>query len=241
MATWGLPKNGKTRTLLSFPVPIVAFDLNFGFEGVDEQVFEESKIRRVSIHDELGSFKLEHDLTIVSVNEPIFAEADDRVGVYNKFKPWYTKVLKLVDKEGGTIGVDTGTELDDLVQAATLEEVRVHKYKGKTDAEDFQPSAFDYGKRNDIMARIYTAPLQLHNVHAIFTHKAKPEYVGKDATGRYVFAGWAGTGGQVQVMVHQFKDKTSFKGQIDLCRINPAFEGTVIDDVTYQELVDTLL
>lgn len=242
VASWGEWKKGKTRFLLSFPAPIIVFDLNFGFEGVDRQVFEEEDIKRYSIQDDdIGGLKLDHKLTVVGVNEPVFAEADGRVQVYNRFKPWYTKALKLASKEGGTLGVDTATELDDLVQAATLEEVRVHKYKGKTDAEDFQPSAFDYGKRNDIMARIYTAPLQVPNLNACFTHKAKPEYQGKEQTGRHVMAGWSGAGGQVQVVMHQYKEGNQFKGRVEVCRGNPAFEGTVVDNPSYAELVDLLL
>lgn len=190
---------------------------------------------------QVGDLKLDHGLTIIAVNEPVFAEVENRLQVYNKFKPWYTKALRLASLESGTIGVDTATELDDLVQAATLEEVRVHKYKGKVDSDEFQPAAFDYGKRNDIMARIYTAPLQVPNLNACFTHKTKAEYQGKEATGRQIMAGWSGVGGQVQVVMQHYKEGASFKGKLTVCRINPAFEGSVIDSPTYDELKDLLL
>jgi hypothetical protein len=220
MAVWGQEKVGKTTFALSFPEPIRFIDWNYGTEGL-EKWYQDKAVEFAR-----------YGVTPLSTNK----EVADAV---KEFQADYMSSLKFCAPEGGTVVVDTGSELYDNVQRAKLEELHQRKYEGK---DDWAPMAFDYGEVNSFMSSVYLAPLQMPGVNVVIVHKCKDEYQGKDRTGRLMIDGWKGTTGAVQVTAQAVKEMTrdgrpEFKLKINTCRLDPALETQTLPNASYDFLM----
>ena len=244
---WGGPKAGKSHCALGFPIPIVVFDFNYGLEGVIEKFEKEPWNRRV-YHVEskltIGEALAKGDIVVYHYPRRLVHTMEERYAqssaVYARFSREYQEAVDRIP-EGGTLFIDTATEVDDLVQIVKLEEVRVHKYHGKTQAEDFQPAAFDYGARNEEIGNVYRAPLQRRGINAVFAHKSKQKYEGKEAIPDAIeMAGWKGAPHEVQAMVQSIRHgagvNVAFKGRLSYSRMWPQLEGIALDELSHDFL-----
>jgi hypothetical protein len=216
MAVWGAEKVGKTAFALTFPEPIRFLDFDWGTEGLEDR-YQGKDI-------EFARFRITPLSTPREVIEAV-----------NAFKADYMGALQFCAKHQGTVVVDTGSQLYDHVQRAKLEELRQSKYGGK---EEWTPAAFDYGEINSFMSSMYLAPLQLPGLNVVMIHKAKPEYLGKEQTGRLVIDGWKGTTGAVQMTAQALKTMTrdgvpEFSLKVNTCRLDPTLEGQPIAVPSY--------
>jgi hypothetical protein len=88
---WGEPKTGKTQFLLSFPRPLWLFDFDHGYREL------------LQMHPELRK-----DLYYQSYQLPANPTLDQGEEILQQFvDDWY----EAVQAPGGTVGLDTGTDL----------------------------------------------------------------------------------------------------------------------------------
>lgn len=234
---WGGTKCWKTSFALGWPGPIDFFDWNLGLEGV--------------IEDLPGG----HDhIKITTYQRTLFGDHDARKAVLDRFRQDYQRAINAaakrpLDANGcrGTIVVDTATELEDLVQSVTLEDIRIYKYNNRKSSDEFQAIARDYGPRNEFMEGVVTSPLGVPGLNAVFIHKdaavwAKNPATGQmEDTGRTRLAGWKRTPIETQITIEAFRSspKEDPQGRLYNCRLGKASksaEGLVLAELSYEFL-----
>lgn len=188
---WGLEKRGKSSLALSFPRPMEYFDFDFGIETLDYE----------------GEGFVHHTFSWSAIQDQ-----EEMEQVLNSFLITFDQACHRLAGTGGSVAVDTMTQVDSLAQAVLIGRVREIRAKRETakqgkkvEEDEVIVQAFDYGARNAMIQSIYTTPLSVPKLNAIFLHKAKPVYSGKDKTDKFEFAGWSGMPGMVRATVHSFR------------------------------------
>ena len=220
LTSWGDNKTGRTHLALTFPQPIWYYDWNFGSSGVEG-------LDRVSEH---FRFPI-----------PPFATIPEQQLVFEKFKRDYRRGINDCPA-GGTIVIDTVSELDEIVLELTKWDQYNNKYHGRQrnqeiPFEEFQMQQLDYGPRNAIMASVLKAPSQRDDLNGVFIHWARPKYEGKEQTGRLELAGYRKAPGYTEVTVeHKRGPGNTFTGVVSYSRLNPEIEGFTLPEVSYSYL-----
>lgn len=201
LGIWGLEKHGKSSFALSFPRPMEYFDFDFGIETLD--------------YDEEGFHY--HPFSWSPIGD-----LEEMEQVLDSFLVQYTQACHRLVGTGGTVVVDGSTQIDALIQAVLIGRVRElrarkeeKKVGKKPDPDEVDIHPFDHGTRNAKTQAIYREPLTLPKVNAVFIHKAKAVYDGKNRTSQFEFAGWNQVPGAVRAMIHLYKDdQGEFMGEI---------------------------
>lgn len=223
VAVWGEPKSGKTHFACTFPAPVRFLNLNFGLRDIRKH-FPGKDIK-------------ESKLPIIAVKELM-----DCQPILAQFHADYNAAIKECQATGGTVVIDTASELWEIVQTVKLAEVRSRRSKtGK--ADDVKPMQFDYGEVNSLMASYIRQPLYNDpvtgaesRVNAVFIHGAKPHYNDAgQATGRMEFKGFGQTTGLAPITLQM---KGPGLGRLDYCRPNQSLAGSEIGDLDYALLRD---
>ena len=233
MSVWGGDKTGKTSLGLTFPAPVL--DLNLDF-GIDELFYTRPEL--------LGKV-MKHDLQLNELTEP---ETWGQLLV--DFHTHYLAALVYANDRGGTVMVDTATQLWQVIQAVKVEQVRNARLS-KVEARKFvsqaareealeragKPSQMDYSQANAFMGGLMRRALHYPNVNALFINKAKPEY--NDAgrpTGALEYHGFGEMPGITQVHVQMYRKGMKHYGRIQRCRFDTSLEGLDIENPTYAVL-----
>ena len=221
VSLWGQPKAGKTHFALSAPDPIEFFDFDLGREGVDHK-FKGKSITPHLYEIPLGGLQDQHATELLQ-----------------KFYREYKVALDaLQDLGGGTVVLDTASDLWSVIQAAKLAEVRTRRAKKKVgvDPDDVQVYPYDYSEANLAMANILRAVLFRPDVNGVFIHRAKKVYEGGNETNKLEFQGFGQTPAITQAMVQLFKNTKGRFGKIEVCRFDPDLESMEVKDLTYDTL-----
>ena len=230
---WGEPKTSKTSFALSGPDPRWVFNFNFGLEALPDSLLK-------------GIYKItNYEFTTLSGPQ-------EYVDGRDYFKDEYFKALAFCAKERGTVVVDLGNQMYDMVLAAGREDVRRGKYANNPrlgPGSSTPLPSLDYGEINSFMHSVTMAPLQHKGVNVFLVHGSKEEWV-KDAdgrdrpTGRPLLDCWKGIPGAAQIVMQCKKRKgpksSEFEMVINSCRLDTTQEGETISPTTYEWLAAIL-
>jgi hypothetical protein len=216
VAVWGDAKVGKTHFALTFPEPIRVLNLDFGLREL---------LHRFSPKDIAWS-----DLETTATSN---LEESQRV-----LKAFHDDYLAAIEEcqNGGTVVIDTATQLWQIIQTVKLHEVRARRgaAKGKS-AEEVKPMGFDYAEANTLMGGLLRRVLHKPNLNACFIHRAKTKYnaAGERLDGVLEFQGYGETPAIAQITMQL--TSPGF-GRIDYCRFDAGLAGMEIGDLSYDEL-----
>lgn len=215
VAVWSREKVGKTHFALTFPDPI--YFCNFDM-GVAELLWKFPN-REIYVKDYISP-KLELD-----------AEAAETLLTVFLADVWWA-----VQQKSGTIVIDTGTVLWQIIQKVRLDEI-----KKKREAKGLNLFPYDYADANGffehLILRIKGSPLNL-----VVLHRAGEQYnASGNKTGKFEMHGHKGMPYLAQVVVHLVKDGLKTKGIIESCRFDRDVEGADFENITYEDLKEVLL
>lgn len=220
MSISGLEGAGKTSFALTAPSPIYAFDFD---QNLDPLV---------------GPWQAANpgkELYAKQYRLKPFASITEQKAMYSQFLHDIDEVTgDLVD--GGTVLIDTGTHVWQLIQAIDIEEIRATRV-GKPNEDKVYP--FDYARANkhmeDVVARLKDNP----RLNVVLTHRMKEQYDAKGSgTGMYIPQGYKGIPYLATVNARLSKN-TAHKRflTIDKCTPNTYIEGMVLEDATWDMLI----
>ncbi len=206
-----LQKHGKTNFLLTAPGPIALVNLDEGLEGVVEKFENEKEIQVADFGYRDATNQKEWIEVLEAVKRSILST--------------------ITDKNIKTIGIDTGTELWELLRMARF---------GKISSPG-QNIGYWYGPVNtefkDLISKVRNSDKNL-----IITHRLGAEYINDKKTGGYERKGFGDIAYMVQCNVRLSrvitKDKSGsiidkeWRMQVLDCRQNPEIAGEeLVDDM----------
>jgi len=176
LTIWGEEKTGKTSLALTFPKPLIHFDLDIGgFNRAKWRVDTKEVKSTPYFSEDVLQKLLKGDLTIRPSHK-----------VYGMKELW-TKIITeyahaLLDKEAATIVIDSGTQLWSICHSAVLQEkqeMQILKNPKIQDAdlrERLQP--IEYGEPNKRMRALISAAHGYKKI-LVLTHYPRDIYVTK--------------------------------------------------------------
>lgn len=212
----GPGKTGKTNfSLTSDREPILYVNLNKGDEGViGKFVAGGVEIWRMDLPR--GRFLIEERL-VAGSKGAMEAAAKEAKEAWDKF----SKGIRKVRDTGGTIILDTASELWELLRLARL---------GKLD----QVKPHHYGPVNAEYEAVWQMALDTPNLSLIAIHELRDEYVNEKFTGKRKISGYKRTEYLAQVMVEMYKtgvgEDRVWGCRIIECRHNPEMEWEELED-----------
>jgi hypothetical protein len=217
-SVWGHEKAGKSTLALTFPEPVRVMNFNFGIAPLRRnfpgKVIEESQLYLQTIGDMLECSKL--------------------LGRFYQDYLWAVQ-----NACGGTVVVDTASELWQLIYSVKLEEVKARRAKKKKeDPDDVEVYPFDYNQANVLMSSILSLPWRYPDVNAVFIHQAKVKWEGKQETQQLEPHWFKQTPAITGVTIQMKKSNGAYLGVIERCRDNGSLEGMEVKDLDYDTLRD---
>lgn len=233
LSLWGDAKEGKTHFSLTAPPPIWYINLDF---GVDELLhkFPGLDVRRADLE---------------------MTEATD-ASTYKKllanFHKDYVEALTM----GGTVVVDTATQLWQVVQKVKLDavieertEAFYAKHKKMPEPGEIKLFPFDYADANTYMGGLLRRAAQQRKTNVIFINRAKEDWSSQGPTGTVSFQGFKDTAAIVQMTLKLFTkregqgDKKTFKvmGKIESCRFDKELEGMELENPDFETLLAAVM
>jgi hypothetical protein len=179
----GLEKTGKSHLSLTAEGDITYLSLDIGMEGMVEKFLMQGKRIYTLELPSVVNLAVEFDKGRVET-------------AYAQLRTAYLTALKV----GGTIIIDTATELWELLRLARFGKL------AQVTPNQYGPVNLEY---RDLIRRAFDVP----NVTLILLHKMKDEYIGMNRTGKYKRSGFADTGYLVQVMLECFKEENPAGGE----------------------------
>jgi hypothetical protein len=244
ISIWGGEKTGKTTFATTFPEPILFHNFDYSLD--------ELLIKRPELLGRIGQAKFPVTETMIARElEPILDSFTSRFGT----------AIEYLAKHGGSLAVDTTTQLWQIVQDVLVTQVRdervrvaeAKKYDTDRKRDDAierasKPMQLDYGKANMFMAALLRRPLHHDKINACFIAKAKPAYnsdTGKP-TGSMEFHGFGETPGITQAHLQFFRRvdaqaRLRHFARIDRCRYDSSLEGLDLLEPTYEIIRDMML
>jgi hypothetical protein len=169
---WGEPKTGKTSFTLTWPRPIHFFNFDHGFM--------ELLLKHPEWQDQFfyENYYLPANPTLEQGEAVLQQFVDD----------WQ----EAAQVEGGTMIVDTATDLKELVTFVKVSqklEEKIKKLKAKNpnaDEDTVQIMRPDYAPRNQLMRAILSLPALTDHKNVVYVWKAREKYSGNGApTGQF--------------------------------------------------------
>lgn len=222
VTVWAQQKRGKSHFALTAPQPIYYFDFDRGMETLLQQ----QEFRGADIYHMICRTKM--------LGKDALREQER---LYEEFLANIEAVKN--GATGGTAVIDTTTELWGLIQAIELEEIRQEKVEaGKRNTK---PQRFEYSRCNIHYQEIIKSLLDNPYLNVCLLNRAKEVYSADgQATGTFAMQGQKDTPYLTEVTIQLDKEGTGldrqYKMLIEDCRGNPALEGLVIPDPSWQTL-----
>jgi hypothetical protein len=197
-AVWGLPKSGKTHHSLTWPQPI--YDLNFDV-GLEELLthpeFKDHEVHQVL--DQHGRNKL---------YVPSVFNLQQSLGIMKEFDGAYEWALQ--NAVGGTVVVDTATQLHQLAQDIDLQRVKdIRRRRMEKKGEEYDETLFpfDYQGVNRRMRGLHIKATQYPGVNVLFVYRAREMYdSGGKPMGRFEPQWFSETASLVQLVVRMERE-----------------------------------
>jgi hypothetical protein len=237
VSAWGTPKTGKTHFSFGFPEPLylLNFDLGGEFEPMARYLGKE-------IH--VTSFHIEEDYDTLSWN-----------ALLTDFCDTYHARIEEAASRGGTVVIDTATQLWTLIQKVKLDDikqVRLKKLRQKdpdAHAAEVVIHPFDYSDASSKMNGLLRYAAQYPATNLVLTHWAAPIYVGSDKTNRIEPQGFNAVPAIVHANIQLFTEggenasvetPVTPMARITSCRADVRLEGMTLANPTY-ELIRAML
>ena len=214
-AVRGNAKEGKTAFALDFPEPVVIFNFDYGYESAATYVLSKHPGKKLYHFD----MPTTEDMSTA-----------EYAALVRTFLSKYVECLTYCDSLGGTVVVDTASDLWRIVQEAILGPIKEKVPPGK------YMSQFEYGKANLVMAAILRRPFHFNNVNAVFVHRNKQVYDGPNPVpGKYEGRWFDDTPAIVEYVFDMFEDGNDkkIKARIEVCRPDRTLRGTVLTNPTH--------
>lgn len=246
----GLEKSGKTSVAYTSPIPVVGFSFDLGtkraingvkyeeyFQGLDIQIVDSGDYNKEAFN---------HDITVFEFPPPLQLNSNLITGQVELWDRFMTLLAKAItDAKVKTIVVDTMTLARRIKADAILQEMQEKTREGGTPRK--QLLQIEWGGPNDAIRSIYNI-CQGMGKNLVAVHHLTDEYKeiiidGKkesSPTGKSVLEGYSKTYQAVDVGVRMQKVKGKMSGSIEVCGYNPSLEGMVLEDITWNKLVDTI-
>jgi len=225
----GLQKTGKTSLALRFPKPLVMLNLDFSLEELVVQ------------HPELWDDNTCQQARL-QMNE--LTDPSTWGALLKEFHEKYIRALEFAEAYGGTVIVDTATQLWQVVQAVNIEHVRAQRIArveartwaseaAKDDALERaeKQSRLDWGLANAFMGGILRRAMHCKRANAVFIHRVKEIYNEKgQPTGTYGFHGYGETPAIVQFSIRTLrvpKNGGGYEHRMEIrdCRFGSQWQG----------------
>lgn len=236
LSLWGNTKEGKTHFALGAPRPLRWIDLDMG------------------VLELLGKFP---DLASGSGNFTRAAfnmtEQTDAGTFGQLLKDVHAAYLwALANSDGGTVVVDTATQLWQVVQTVKLYDVeqrRIETWKQKHRGAEPEPGdvrlyPYDYAAANSFYGGLLRRAMQQHKCNVLFLHRSKLEYgPNGQTTGRTLFQGFNETPAIVQTTIQMTREtggEKRFVAKIENCRQNPEWAGLTVPNLEWETLREML-
>lgn len=221
-APWGPPGSGKTHFACTFPEPVHIINMDL---GLNEIVAKFRGTKEIFWYDFL-----------------ITQEPSGHTRMLRDMIDTYQSVLETLKDTGGTVVIDTVTQLWGLTQSVKLEEVRATRAKKKgVDPDDVQIHQFDWAQANAWMGSCLRMIMsgQYTKVNGVFISRSGPEYAGREPTGRQVMAGFRELSSIVPLVVECFDKKGraangGCEGRFGKNRFSRDEEGELMPEVSYE-------
>ncbi len=173
---WGEQKTGKTSFALSFPRPMWFFNFDLGLQELLE------KRPELAEGLEVATYLLPPNATLEQGEEVLQSFVDD----------WYAAL----ESPGGTMVLDTGTQLKELATFVKMQQKLDEKVKraaalAAQKKTPFDPDAVqlmrpDYAARNSFINAVLSLPSLVPEKNVVYLWKAKEMYSGNgQPTGQY--------------------------------------------------------
>lgn len=225
---WGPPKSGKTWLALSFPEPIVAIEV--GETGIEDVLYmlPDKKVTHIPL-------TLRSLAPTLSDHEGLLADFDEQL-------------QKIVEADYATLVIDSTSRLWRSIRVVMTEQAFQENVRKKRNRADYELA-------NDYMEQVIQVARQNRAMNIVLVHRHRDKFLVDEAgqlkeTGEIESRDYRGLENMVQVMVRTGrgpifdpKDKETKQGfvhLIELCRFNPALEGTKIPYLDYDRLVGRL-
>lgn len=226
VALWGEPKKGKTHLALDFPDPIRLLDLDMGAEDLAPKF--------------PGKTIIHAPLAPADPTDP--ASVAQALELFIRAWQW---ALGEASKDGGTVVVDTASQLWRWVQVVKLEQIRQKRYRAevakkggdesKVDYDNVRLYQYDYAEANNAMGNLLRRALSAEGANVVLIHHAQEKYDSSgNPTGRLKMRGYAETSAIVPIQVQMYKKpEGTFASRIEHFRTDGMREGLILDNLTY--------
>lgn len=239
----GRTKRGKSSVLLTFPRPIYIGDL-------DHQTRE-----LLRIHPELAE-----DVHLAEYHIPENPSHEEASKLVDEILEDWQDACELAAKKGGTVALDTATQLWQVIQKVKVDEIankRLKEEMRKWEAQDRrgpQPDPdmirifpYDYRQANALMTAVLQRPYIYPTLNAVYINRHRELYAGANPTGQWGFQGFANTEDLVQLNVEMKFDNDNAKKPNIVSVFGPnRFRSDLVgmewtDKLTYDDLVAMFL
>lgn len=229
---WGAPKRGKTHFAMTAPAPIVVFDLDMGLRGVthkfpDKEIYARAYPIRPDQVDDI----------------------DEQARILDTIERDILRARDLVSPLGGTIVIDTESQLWQLASLVKLSEERTQGERAKLAASSgktVRPMQFDWRRANSYMSALLRTIISDTRVNVVFISRASEQYQDGNPTGRIEPQCWKETPYIVDTVV-QIRDCSAPgrehepAGFIQHCRSNREIQGLEVPNLKFDQLKKLVL
>jgi hypothetical protein len=211
VSVWGLEKVGKTHFALTFPEPIYFFNFDLGIE----ELLPKFKAKEIFV-------------STYAPNTIDLIPYEEAKRLFDQFCIDYQEALS---RNEGTIVIDTGTQLWQLVQKIMLENI-----KKKRESKGQQIYAFDYADANVVFQNILNA-VKKTDMNLVIIHRAREIYNAQgNRTGRFESHENNAVSYLVQLVIRLERSENGRNGVIESCRFDPELENNSIPNITFEDL-----
>lgn len=246
VTTRGETKTGKTSFIMTFLRygKVFLVDADRGYQDIAFK-FDTANV----IHRPLGAGTIKTASDWSKLLDPKFhsIKLDEFVRTYVE------GLCAMRDAGGGTVGVETATQLWQAIDAWKLEEVRKRRQEEeenraanrKREARVVEPTRLDYSECNNFMGDIVRIARDFPTVHVVFTHRNQTVY---DETGHETnqtrLQGWKEMPAATSVTLHLRRSGATknikFDAVVEECRVDPKWTGYTLEDPSYEALKEML-
>lgn len=223
LGVWGEPKSGKSHFGLMAPEPVYVLNLDF---GIAELLCKpEFRSRDITIED------------IPVVDPGVHESGQAALALFHKT---YLDFLTQADAHGGTVVIDNGTFLWDLVQTVKLEEAKRARFEKQSKVKNFddlKEQRFDYGPVNVYMSSLLRRAYHYPHVNMVVTLRARNKYINGEESSQLEWRGFNEMEGIVGAMLQSYRDaKGRWQMLIQASRTKPDEVGFSIPDPTFEKV-----
>jgi len=241
---------GKTTLAYSAPLPIVGFQFDLGFEraiygGKHEELFKGLDIVVEEYKPDTEPTKVNADIRVYELPLPLQLDTFKVGGVRKLWDYFLIRLANaLTDTRIRTVVIDTATVARKVKADAHLEQLQDDNVKAGQPVRQ-QLIQIEWSRPNEAIRDVYNMA-QGTRKNLVAVHHLTDEYkdhitsrgdIEKIVTGRRRLDGLANTDRLVDCHIRMEKDKSNIKATWVKCGYNLSYEGTSVNNPTWDLLV----